>query len=80
MSAGSDTLTGRVGGVVDALPALDEGAAALVLHRLRVNHGRFGAPLTNYSPFKFIIHHTTPPSHCAFDFERTAFEAAAAFA
>ena len=48
MSAGSDTLTGRVGGVVDALPALDEGAAALVLHRLRVNHGRLSVDRSSF--------------------------------
>ena len=41
-------LTGRVGGVVDALPALDEGAAALVLHRLRVNHGRLSVDRSSF--------------------------------
>ena len=65
-------LTGGVGGVVDALPAaLDEGAAALMLHRLRVDH--VGPPLsrsekaTDYSVFRFIIRRDT-----AFE---TAFEA-----
>ena len=64
-------LTCRVGGVVDALPALDEGAAALMLHRLRVDH--VGPPLsrsekaTDYSVFRFIIRRDT-----AFE---TAFEA-----